>query len=265
MSSRMRGNVVPAILVMLLLSLGETTLAQTTHMQPNAKILTYQPMVDTAAKENGPRAIPIEQQAYHNTWGVDILISNDGFGLGTFYRREFTQDLFGFVSFSISESKDEREVERFDPFLQVSYVPGKLNRFLVLPLMVGVQYRLFREDIMDTFRPYVNAAAGPTMIYAMPFIEFAQNPDGTIEGRQIEFFRSIGRGQPHYTAGAFVGFGANFGSEKSSVFGVNFRYYFTYLYSDGLPSLYNITTGGVTATKNNFGGFFITLNVGMSY
>ncbi len=214
-----------------------------------------------AAKSDTP---PIEDENLYNAWGVDILISNDGFGLGTFYRREFSPDLFGFVTFSVSESKDEREVERFDPFLQVSYVPGKLNRFFVLPLMFGVQHRLFREDILDTFRPYVNAGIGPTMIFVTPFTSITGPPDN-IRYEQVEFFKSLGKGRTHYTAAGFIGFGANFGSEKSTLFGINFRYYFTYLFSDGIPSLFNVTNGDVAATKKSFGGFFITLNVGTAY
>lgn len=207
----------------------------------------------------------LEQPSYRNAWGLDILISNDGFGLGTFYRREFSEDLFGFGMFSISESKDEREFEQFDYRYGVSYVPGKLQRFLVMPLTFGVQYRLFREDIADNFRPFVNAGAGPTMIFSAPFAEVTRTATGTIQANQIEFFKSLGRGQAHYTASAFIGVGANFGSEKANVFGVNFRYYFTYLLGDGLPSLYNTTTGDLAATKREFGGFFITLNVGMAY
>jgi len=220
---------------------------------------------DTPAASKQTPSLPSDQEPYNNVWGLDVLLSNDGFGLGTFYRRLFTPDLSGVVSFSISESKDEREVEQFDPYYQISYVPGKLNRFLVMPLMFGIQYRLFREDIVETFRPYVNAGAGPALIYQMPFVNFVRTPSGTIDVEQVDFFKSIGRGHPHYTASAFVGVGANFGSDGSNVFGVNFRYYFTNLYSGGLPSLYNLNTYGVAGTKSDFGGFFITLNVGMGY
>lgn len=210
------------------------------------------------------------QPNYHNAWGLDILVSNDGFGLGTFYRREFTEDLFGFAMFSISESKDEREFEQYDYYYGVSYVPGKLRRFMVLPLTFGLQYRLFREDITDNFRPFVNAGAGPTMIYSSPFaeVDIVRDPNGnpiSTQSNQIEFFKSLGRGQAHYTASAFIGVGANFGTEKATVFGVNFRYYFTYLFGNGLPSLYNTSTGEIAARKKDFGGFFITLNVGMAY
>jgi hypothetical protein len=200
-----------------------------------------------------------------SAWGVDILLSNNGFGLGTFYRREFTQDLSGLVTFSLSESKDDREMERFDPYLGISYVPGKLNRFLVLPLMVGVQYRLFREDIMDSFRPYVNAGVGPTMIFSSPYTEITELPGIGFQTTQVDFFKSLGRGQAHYTAGAFLGLGAVFGTERSNFFGLSIRYYFTYLFGDGLPSLYNSNTGGVAGTKKEFGGFFIAFNFGVGY
>lgn len=220
------------------------------------------------AQEPGPVAteavvLPPDSSAL-NAWGMDVLISNDGFGLGGFYRREFTPDLFGFVSFSISESKDGRELERFDPYTQVSFVPGKLNRFLVLPLMVGIQRRLFREEITDNFRPYLNAGLGPTMIYVAPFTEVIQTPTG-VSTRQVEFFKSLGRGQPHYTASAFIGAGANFGSDSRNLFGLNFRYYFTYLFGEGLPSLYDERDGSIAARKKDFGGFFITLNLGLVY
>ncbi len=236
---------------------------------PQEADLTHRPLstaavrvpADTMAMDSS-----IEEQEFRNAWGLDVLVSNDGFGLGTFYRREFSQDLFGFVMFSISEAKDEREFEQFDPyFYGVSYVPGKLQRFLVMPLSFGLQYRLFREDITDNFRPFINAGVGPTLIFAAPFVELSRSPAGTITPTQIEFFKSLGRGQPHYTATAFVGVGANFGTEKANVLGVNFRYYFTFLFGDGLPSLYNLRTGEVAARKKDFGGFFITLNVGMAY
>jgi hypothetical protein len=203
-------------------------------------------------------------QSFRNAWGLDVLISNDGFGLGTFYTREFTEDLYGFVTLSISEAKDDREVE-FTDFFGNSFVPGKLNRFLVIPLTFGIQRRLFREDIVDTFRPYVNAGIGPAMIYSAPFTEITELPSGGLTFKQIEFFESLGQGQAHYTFGGYIGVGANFGSDRSNLFGVNFRYYFTYLLGDGIPALYDTETGKPAKNQSSFGGFFITLNVGMVY
>jgi hypothetical protein len=211
-----------------------------------------------------PEPLADGEEPYKNVWGANVLISNDGFGLGTYYRRALTPDLSGVVAFSISESKDSREVEQFDPYSQQTYTPGKLNRFLVFPLTFGVQYRLFREDIVDTFRPFVMAGLGPVMIYEMPYVTLDQSVY-PVNASQVDFFKAIGRGHPIYTGTAYIGAGANFGSNSSNVFGVNFRYYFTYLFSGSLPSMYNLYTGDVAGTKNSFGGFFIVLNIGMGY
>ena len=200
------------------------------------------------------------EKVYRNAWGINLLVSDGGFGMGTFYRREFTPDLAGFIDLSVSESKDDQEIDQYDPYTGASFAPGKLNRFLVLPLVFGVQYRLFREEIVDNFRPYINAGAGPAMIYVMPYSNYV---NGYAE--PVDFFKAIGLGQPLYTASAFIGAGANFGTDRSNLFGVNFRYFITYPLSQPQPSLIDIRTGEVLKTKETFGGFYITLNFGMAY
>jgi len=259
----LKGGVFPVAIFSALLATAQTSFADENLTKSILLFSTPQRTADSSLVTSDN---PVEQPTYRNAWGLDILVSNDGFGLGTFYRREFTEDLFGFGMFSISESKDDREFEQYNPYYpSQSVIPGKLQRFLVMPLTFGVQYRLFREDITDNFRPFVNAGAGPTMIFSAPFADVTKDASGKINATQIEFFKSLGKGQAHYTASAFIGIGANFGTEKANVFGVNFRYYFTYLLGDGLPSLYNTATGELAATKKDFGGFFITLNVGMAY
>jgi hypothetical protein len=202
---------------------------------------------------------------WRNMWGVDIMASDGGFGLGFFYQREITPDISWFATLSVSESKDEHEVEQFDPYTGLSFVPGKLNRFLVLPLYGGVKYRLFREDIVESFRPFVNFAVGPTMIFQAPFASLIKTPDGYIDAQQVDFFKALGQGRAHYTVGGYVGFGANFGSEKGNVFGVNFRYYIVYLLSGPLPATYNTATGEVADMKRDFGGVVITLSFGTTF
>jgi len=178
-----------------------------------------------------------------NALGLDLLVSNSGFGLGAFYRRQYTDDIYAFGTFSISEVKDDREVEQYDYFTGETFVPGKVNRFLLLPLIFGVQNRLFREDIADNFRPYITAALGPTLVYSAPY--------------DREFFNSLGHGQAHYTVGGYVGFGAFFGLEPSNLIGVSFRYYFVPV-KNQIESLEGIYL-------KQFGGFFITINIGTMY
>ena len=229
----------------------------------SAQALQTGSLVFASPDSTGSEKSNESRESLRNAWGLDVLISNDGFGLGTFYRREFNEDLYGFITLSISEAKDDREVE-FTDFFGNTFVPGKLNRFLVVPLTFGIQRRLFREEIVDTFRPYVNGGLGPAMIYSAPFTEITELPTG-LTSKQIEFFESLGRGQAHYTLSGYIGVGANFGADRSNLFGVNFRYYFTYLFGDGIPALYDSATGKPAKNQTSFGGFFITLNVGMVY
>ena len=178
-----------------------------------------------------------------HAWGVDILLSTNGIGLGTFYRHEYSDNLSGFMEFSISEAADENEVVYFDYYTSQTYTPGKVNRFLVLPLYIGVQQRLFKDDIVDNFRPYITAAAGPTMIYVFPY--------------DMEYFQALGKGRPKYTLGGYIGGGAYFGSERSTLLGLNIRYYIVPV-SGGIRSMTN-------TIKKQFGGFYISLSFGSAW
>jgi hypothetical protein len=189
-----------------------------------------------------------QQTAYlADAGGIDILLSNSGFGLGGFYRHQYTDELFGTLSIGFSEVNDPNEVQEVDIYGQ-TFVPGKINRFLLIPLLAGVQYRLFADDILDNFRPYVNAAVGPSMVFATPY--------------DREFFNSIRYGQAHYTAGGFVGFGAYFGSDRGTLTGINIRYYFEY-FAQGIDSMRN--NDETIEKMKDFGGFFITLNFGSPF
>ncbi|MEE9187626.1 MAG: hypothetical protein V3U10_06250, partial [Bacteroidota bacterium] len=143
------------------------------------------------ADPKSARAVELEQgdtTQLRNAWGGDILISNGGFGLGGFYRRQFSETIYGFLSLSVSEAKDSREVQFVDPFTLQTFTPGKVNRFLLVPLLFGVQYRLFQDAIQDNFRPYLTAAAGPSIVYASPYAETEQlSPRGT-STRKVDFF-----------------------------------------------------------------------------
>ncbi len=200
------------------------------------------------ANPNNP-LITTDTSSYTNVYGLDILFSNNGFGVGFFLRKEYSRTFQGFISLAISEAKDEQEVEYYDPYTYQSYVPGKVNRFLVFPLTVGIQYRLFEDEILDTFRPYISGGIGPAIVLSSPY--------------EKEFFSSLSYAQAHYTFNAYIGGGAFFGSDKINIMGVSFRYYFIPVFN-GIPSLVDANSGLVTK-KKEFGGFFISLNFGSSF
>ena len=179
----------------------------------------------------------------NNALGVDIIFSEGGFGLGTFYRRQFSQELTGFTDFSISEAKDPQEFTYVDYFGN-TYTAGKLNRAFLLPLNFGLQYRLFENDIYDNLRPYINIGIGPAIVLTTPY--------------DREFFNSFHAAKAYPTLGGYVGFGANFGLDKKNLVGINIRYYEIHMFNKGIEILQN-------RIENDLGGFFLTINIGTMY
>lgn len=181
-----------------------------------------------------------------DAWGIDIMFSTNGFGIGTFFRHEYSDELSGFIDFSILESKDDQEIEYVD-YYGNTYSLGKINRFLVMPLFIGVQHRLFKDDIVDNFRPYISGAVGPAMIYVFPYNE--------------EYFTALGKGKPKYTYGAYICLGSYFGFDKSNILGLNIRYYYI-PYPGGLISMQK---GTDTISKKQFGGLALSLTFGTAW
>lgn len=205
----------------------------------------------------------IRKSAYvppNDAWGFDVMISNNGFGAGGFFRHEFSEELSGIAMLGISDVKDEAEVEYMDYFGN-SFVPGKKNRLLMFPLMFGAQYRMFRDEIMDNFRPYVSVGVGPTMIFVAPysFVYAAEGPSGETlyYTQEMEFFKSLKYGHANYTVGGFIAAGAYFGAPYGTLMGLSARFYFV-RFPQGIEILQN-------ARVKDFGGFYITLNIGSFY
>jgi hypothetical protein len=96
---------------------------------------------------------------------------------------------------------------------------------------------------MDNFRPHIDAAVGPTMIYVFSYKD--------------EYFSALGKGHPQYTVGGYIGIGSYFGSERSTLLGLNLRYYYV-PYNSGIRSMWN-------TVKTNFGGFFISMSFGSAW
>jgi hypothetical protein len=194
-----------------------------------------------------------------HSWGLDILLSNNGFGLGGFYRYELNDELSLMLSLAISDVKDDAEVEQFDYYTGQDYVQGKKNRLLLIPLTVSMQYRLFKDDIVDNFRPFVMAGAGPTAIFVAPYVydQIYYDVFGYPYREKIDFFTSLKFGRLRYSMGAFIGAGVYFGMEKGSLTCLSIKYFLA-RFPDGIEVMYN----GYT---KDFGGLFITLTIGSMF
>ncbi|MBE0642880.1 MAG: outer membrane beta-barrel protein [Bacteroidetes bacterium] len=189
-----------------------------------------------------------------HAWGGDIMIGTDGFGLGFFYSYAFNDVLSSFANISLTEAKDNNQRDYIDPYFgQIS--PYKVNYVFRVPLFFGLQYRLFKDDIVENFRPFINGGAGPVLLFVSPV-------DGDM------FSSLFGGGTSHYTFGGFVGAGAQFGFDRSSIFGVNIRYMI-------IPVPDGISGVGIPDQDNpeiliptpldNANGFYIAINFGTTF
>lgn len=188
-----------------------------------------------------------------HAWGGDLMIGVDGFGLGFFYNRTFDDILTVFANLSLTEAKDSDQRDYYDPYFgQIS--PNKTHYVFRIPLFLGVQYRLFKEQIVENFRPFVNAGAGPVLLYVSPV--------------QGDMFSSLGGGSTYYTYGGFLGAGAQFGFDRSNIFGLNVRYMIIPA-PEGISSVGKIdpedNTRLIPTPFDNANGFYITLNFGVTF
>ena len=200
---------------------------------------------DTTIIFTSPRPLLSEQQQAKlltRVWGADVLFSSNGFGLGAFYQKIFSETTAGFINLGISGARNSDEFEEYNPYTQEIFVRNKVNRLYIFPLTVGVQYRIFADKIAETLRPHVSAGVGTTFILATPY--------------EREFFSAFGHANSYTRFGGFVGLGANFGNNAKSLMGVNVRYYFIPFGGNGLESIRDLPI-------TDFGGLFLTLSVGI--
>lgn len=178
-----------------------------------------------------------------NTWGVNLMFGEGGFGLGSFLRRELSSDLFGFIDFSISETKDEREFDYVDYYGNV-FTINKKNRVFLIPVSMGLQFRLFKDALTDNMRPFISFAVGPSFVISNPY--------------EKEFFEALGYSTLKMAAGGSVAFGANFGISQSSLLGLTIKYSYTHIFNGGVEGL-------LGKYRENIGSFSVSLDLGLQY
>jgi len=178
-----------------------------------------------------------------NALGFDLMVGESGFGLGGFYKRQLSTKFSLFADVSMSEAKDEREIEYVDIYGQ-TFTIGKKNRVFLVPFTFGAQIRFFENQLADNLRPYLFAGVGPTIAVTTPY--------------EQEFFKSFSFAQTHYAVGGNAGIGANFGLDKNSLIGLNISYSYTQFIDDGVEILYG-------RYKKEITSFFISLNFGFMY
>ncbi len=173
-----------------------------------------------------------------NNWSLNLIFSDNGFGVGATLFKSFNADLSGFASLFFSGAKDGREFDVTDIYGN-TYTPYKINRLYMAAINLGLQYRLFREDVSDNLRPFINGGLTPTSIIYLPY--------------QMSIIPSLGYMRAKYTLGGFFGVGMDYLTNNSSALSLNIRYYYINLFGEGVQSLQD-------KPKNFFGGLYFVFS-----
>jgi hypothetical protein len=165
---------------------------------------------------------PAKRNTYGSGIGMNIALTNSGFGFGGYLMRSVSTTTSFLADFMITTVKDERE-QRFFNFFGESIIPNKQNYLHVLPFQLGIQKRLFKESIEDNFRPYVHLTGGPTLGWVSPYYE-DDNGNGRrdISEDTHDIISAFPKGNVEYGVGGQFAIGAHFGISRKSTQGIRF-------------------------------------------
>jgi hypothetical protein len=170
-----------------------------------------------------------------NNWGINLTFSDNGFGLGATKYFNLSRDFSLTAGIMFSGAKDDREFDQYDVWGN-SVTPFKENRLFMVPILnFGGQIRLFREDVSDNMRPFLNFGVSPTAIVYTPYNE--------------PFFSSFKYAKAKYTVGGYAGVGLDYLTSRKSALSFNLRYYYINLFGEGIRSI-------STNEKKQFGGIY---------
>ena len=236
--------------------------------EANSQIKGEEPPVfnpDTTFVFKSPRPLiitDINERELKSAWGLSLLFSNSGFGLGLFYQVRLAHELYLFSSLNFTGARKNDEIEYY--FQENGYtvlrVPGKRSRLYNIPLMFGIEKYFLTKELNDNLKPYAQIGFGPSLVLSTPYQDTPCDP-GVLNcdtGRYYEFFESFKYIKSYLKWGGFIGIGANFESVANSILGVNIRYYYIPFGAEGLESMKG------QAIKD-FGGIFIGLNLGTRF
>ncbi|MGB9696294.1 MAG: hypothetical protein ACP5P3_03185 [Ignavibacteria bacterium] len=177
-----------------------------------------------------------------NNWGLNLIYGDKGFGLSSvvFY----PLGKFSYLSFGLGVSgvADNREFEQFDIYGN-SYVPDKEKRIFLIPLNIGIQYYIFKDDIEGNFKPLITGGIAPALILTNPY-----------DKGYFEAFKYFNAG---FAFGPYIGIGLDY--NESSSFGVSFdaRFYYLPVLTKEVNSLKNRPIKDVGGFQLKFGVIFL--------
>jgi hypothetical protein len=190
-------------------------------------------------KVKSKKFIPPEER---NVWNLGVIYGDKGFGvIGGVYKAIGSEyDIYADLSFS--GVTDSREIEMYDEFGNI-VVANKENRIFSIPLTIGIQKYLFKDDIDGSFKPYFTLGIAPTLLFTTPYNE--------------SYFKAFGKAQMSFAFGGFAGMGLEFSQGRGMSLAIGAKYYYLPVIGREINSLKNTPITDVGGIQLYFGLNFL--------
>lgn len=204
---------------------------------PGADAQLREPDVKTA-----PTPLTPLSQGYHHSLTANVMINNFGFGLAGQYSLVLGPYTNLTLKTGITGIRNVSEQTFQDFFSGQRIIPNKYKRAIGFPLLIGVEKRLFADQIADNFRLFISAAGGPAMAFVYPYLN---DVDGNgyrsfqiFNGFRIpdsrenynDFFTGWKNGESEWGAAGELKLGVNLGENFKRQTTIEFGYFFYYFH-----------------------------------
>jgi hypothetical protein len=175
-------------------------------------------------------------------WGIGFIYSDKGYGVSGSYFKNLDKNTDLLLNLGITGVTDPQEFEQFD-YYGNSYTPNKINRVYLLPLNIGLQRYIFKDDIEGNFRPFVSAGVAPSLVLTNPYDK--------------GYFQALGYFNANFAFGGYVGVGMEYIEFRSVALTMNIRYYYLPVIGGEVSSLLNKPMKDLGGLHINFGLNFL--------
>ena len=83
-------------------------------------------------------AISNSSTSYRNSWGIDLILSEHGFGCGPVFSFGLNRHFSLYSSFFISGARNTDEYQQWDYYRQEYRIPNNVNRLFQMPVTIGL-------------------------------------------------------------------------------------------------------------------------------
>ena len=204
----------------------------------------YDADADTVLVFESPRELVISddiRQIKPNTFGIELMFSGSGFGLGIQFDRILSSNYKLNYGLSFSGKRNTDEIEYWSYDYNDYIVPNKINRIFIIPVNIGLQRYIKINGLENSFRPFASLSAIPMGVWVMRY--------------RADFFNEIKDSKFHFKAGGGVAVGADFGDVNAALISFKIKYLYVPWGGDGIESIRDFPI-------KNLGGIFLSLTLG---